>query len=179
MAVTPIMVMPIRSAAQHNGSNIADIIALVPGTVLVSQVGTTAVIDPPGTAIGNTTLNQGDWLIYSRGVFQAVYTDAVYKTLYRPLTEADQCLGIGSVSNLALNQQATVTVTLIPGFAEAVGTNYTVTGWAFGGVNVLGNLSVVGTPTPLTNKTVSVTVRNNGIATLGTASVFVQAIRSA
>jgi len=162
-------------AVQYDGTNAADIMAYIdslyaPNTCNLSG---TTLLSP------NYNYDIGDWVTrkWSDNPHYGRIAGNLFTTnhFYPFIASGDLIsIGIGVVPLLGSNAQATVAVTLQPGFADS---SYQAVALVLGGAPLISALSVLST-TVTGSGTVNVVVKNTGLLSLSGASVLVTALHN-
>lgn len=163
-------------AAQYDGSNSASLLTTIGGDVtIVSESAGVLTLD----TCGNTrVVHTGDWVRYSDGCVQQVYTPAAFSEVFlqeNDLVNAEdvpqtgvRSIGFAAVPALLLGASANVAVTMSPALPDS---SYAATARIVGAVGSLTVTSVVVTD----EDTVTVTV-HAGVAYVAGAQVCVWAL---
>jgi hypothetical protein len=165
-------------AVQYTGSNSAEVLDLaelatpVAPWSIQSESGGVLVLEFDQDGPDTCTLNVGDWLVFEpKALFAGAYTDDAFQArLNHPLPLAVSA-GSAPVPTLGASAQTTVSVTIAP----AQSGDYEAAAHLIGGSGLLADLEILSV-TPDDADTVDVVVRNNGLVSLGGATVAVMAV---
>lgn len=168
-------------AVQYTGSNSAEVLALAELATpyapwsIQSESGGTLVLEFDQDGPDTVVLGTGDWLVFEPRTLRAFgWPEADFgPQLDHELPPPPLTVSAGSaaVPTLGASQQTTVGVAIAP----AQGGAYEAAAHLVGGSGLLSNLEILSVSAS-TADTVNVVVRNNGLLSLGGATVAVTAV---
>jgi hypothetical protein len=160
-------VAPRIGAVQYDGTNASFIAGcLDAGSVNSSsqstcniQVGESFSFDCPVT----------HWVLVQDGNYNGIISPEQFESLWVALPSGIAGLGVEPIPTLTAGAQTTVSVNVVPSMLDE---DYTAAPGISGASNLLASLSVL-SHSIVDQNTVDVTVKNNGLLSLGGAAVFV------
>lgn len=183
MTATVVAVVPLTRAVQYDGTNSADIDAAIDDFTIIMETGGTLTFESNG---GQHAVPTNGHIIFNQtGVVIEAVADGYYNDYYQEipdpaavtaleenvdaLPDSIEGVGVATFGAIVATQSADVPVTLMPAMPDS---DYQPAAQLFGGTN-LGALAITAIDV-VDADTVTVTVQNNGLVSLG-ASVLVTA----
>lgn len=189
MTATALAVVPRNNAVRYDGTNSADIDALIPDFTIISESGSSMTIESGG---GQNNCPVGGWIIYNEAgvVYDIVANDAAFAGRFHNVAVVGEMSSLSSeVADLAevvdglpelppniVGSAGATTFAAIIGLgtvnvtvqlaAAMADSSYTALAIIFGGVGILSNVEVLSI-TVNDADTVTVQIRNNSITALG------------
>lgn len=160
-------VAPRIGAVQYDGTNASFIAGCLDAGSVNSSSQSTCNIQVADSFSFDCPVNS--WVLVQNGNYNGVLTDAEYEALWVPIPASVAGIGVEPIPTLAGGAQTTVAVAIVPPMANE---DFTAAPAISGASNLLANLTVL-SHSIVDQDTVNVTVKNNGLLSLGGAGLFV------
>jgi hypothetical protein len=165
--VPDLRVAPRIGAVQYDGTNAAFIAGCLNDGSVNSSSGSTCNLQVGESFNFDCPVNH--WVLVQDGNYNGVLTPEDFEALWVVVPSAVAGIGVEPIPTLGASTQTTVSVNIVP---PMLNEDFTAAPGISGAANLLANLTVL-SHSIVDESTVDVVVRNNGLLSLGGATLFV------